>query len=481
MNGVLSPGVLPGVLRQIYVARRSGLLHFAQGDARYSVRFVNGNIVHAQSNLPQARLGQIMVEQGLLSQAHLQQAQQAVARTGRRFGEVLVEMGVLNWERLGDALAVQVRELLLQVFVWAEGSYEFEPRTDAAGQATLKLSTGEMILEAVRKVRGPAAVRHALGDLESTVILSTDPLLRFQRLTLSTVDGYVLSRVDGIATAREIVAMIPLPAEEIERSLLGLLCTGLVEYLAATRGAAADAGAATRAEVLEAAAQIASRDHYEVLEIARDATQAAVMAAYYRQARRFHPDGHHAPGLTDLREALEAVFARVSEAYETLRRPDLRQAYDQMLARSVASATAGQPEAEARILEETLQRVEHLLSETSYADAIQALEAVVPLARGRLLAKARLLLARSYLKSPRGAHLAEAELAAVLKQDPASVEAHLMLGRLYRDRGLRDRAAASFRRALEIDPQHRAAFAELESLGDGGGRADGLLGRLLKR
>jgi tetratricopeptide (TPR) repeat protein len=480
MQGLLSEGVVPGVLREIYVARRSGLLHFARGTARYGVRFVNGTIVHAESNLPQARLGEIMVGQGLLSEADLRRAQEVVARTRRRLGEVLVELGVLNWDRLGDALALQVRELLLQVFSWTDGRYEFEPREEVRGHATLKLSTGEMILEAVRRVNGPAAVRHGLGDLNRTVILSTDPLLRFQRLTLSSSDGYVLSRVDGIATAREIVAMIPLPAEDVQRSLLGLLCTGLVEYLSPEPGGAAESGAAARADILEAAARLARRNHYEVLEVAREATQATIMAAYYRQAKRFHPDGHHTPALSDLRDALEAVFQRVSEAYETLRRPELRQAYDQMLSRSLPAASAPSPDLEARVVEETLQKAEHLLAETSHADAIQALEAVKPLARGRLLAKTRMLLARSYLKSPRGARLAETELTSVLEQDPEYVDAHLMLGQLYRDRGLRGRAAAAFRRALELEPQNRTAFAELESLGEVGG-GEGLLSRFRKR
>jgi Tfp pilus assembly protein PilF len=86
---------------------------------------------------------------------------------------------------------------------------------------------------------------------------------------------------------------------------------------------------------------------------------------------------------------------------------------------------------------------------------------------------------RAYLKSPRGARQAEAELTSLLQQDGSHVEAHLTLGRLYRDRGLSDRAAASFKRALEIEPQNPAAFAELESLG--GSRRDGLLGRFLRR
>jgi curved DNA-binding protein CbpA len=265
----------------------------------------------------------------------------------------------------------------------------------------------------------------------------------------------------------------------VERSLLALLSTGLVEYLVRPEEAAAAKGAASRAEVLDAALHLASRDHYEVLEVPRDATQAAVMAAYYAQARRFHPDGHHDPALADLRDQLGAVFQRVSEAYETLHRPALRQAYDQMLSRAGPSAGASSADAEARVVEETLHRAEQLLTETSYADAIQTLEALLPLARGRLQARTRMLLVRAYLKSPRGARPAEAELTSLLQQDGSNVEAHLMLGRLYRDRGLRDRAAASFRRALEIEPQNRAAFAELESLG--APRGEGLLARFLKR
>jgi len=40
MKGLLSEGALPGVLRDVYVGRRSGRLHFSRGDQRYSVRLL---------------------------------------------------------------------------------------------------------------------------------------------------------------------------------------------------------------------------------------------------------------------------------------------------------------------------------------------------------------------------------------------------------------------------------------------------------
>ena len=41
-------------------------------------------------------------------------------------------------------------------------------------------------------------MRYALGDIDRVLALSSDPLLRFQKLTLSPTDGFVLSRIDGV-------------------------------------------------------------------------------------------------------------------------------------------------------------------------------------------------------------------------------------------------------------------------------------------
>lgn len=331
MRGLLSEGVLPGMLRDIYVGRRSGLLVFTRGHDSYAVRFRKGHIVHGQSSVPQAHLGEIMVDQGLLRQADLERATTVVRDTRKRLGQVLVEMGIIPRGQLEDALALQVREHLLSVFAWNEGVCAFEDQEaqpEGDFDLALKLSTGQMILEAVRRVRSHDVVRYGVGDLDRVLVLSSDPLLRFQRITLSPADGFLLSRVDGVTSARQILQAAPVAQEEAERSLFGLLCTGVVEYLAGAADEGMRPADTRRAEILDAFHGLPTRDYFQILELGRDASHAAVIAAYYRQARRFHPDVHHDPALGDLRDHLEAVFVRVSEAYETLRRPALRQSYE---------------------------------------------------------------------------------------------------------------------------------------------------------
>ncbi len=47
MKGTLSEGVLPGVLRELYVGRKTGTLHCDNGGERRSVRIHRGTIINA--------------------------------------------------------------------------------------------------------------------------------------------------------------------------------------------------------------------------------------------------------------------------------------------------------------------------------------------------------------------------------------------------------------------------------------------------
>jgi hypothetical protein len=233
IEGRLGDGVVPDLLREIYVGRLSGVLSLVRGEERQSLRFRRGHIVNAHTNVVEERMGELLVRRGLLSQDGLERATEIVIRDRRRLGEVLEELGLLDASGLEDAVALHVHELLAKVFSWPDGSYEFEPSADeeaAGGALTLKLSTAELILEAVRAVRDPQVVHEALGDTDRLLSPSSDPLLRFQKLTLTPADGFVLSRIDGTLSARELLSVIPLSPEDVERSLFGLLCTGILGH-----------------------------------------------------------------------------------------------------------------------------------------------------------------------------------------------------------------------------------------------------------
>ena len=65
------------------------------------------------------------------------------------------------------------------------------------------------------------------------------------------------------------------------------------------------------------------KDYYKVMGLPRDATEAQIKQAYRKLARKYHPD-------VSKEKDAEARFKELGEAYEVLKSPEKRAAYDQL-------------------------------------------------------------------------------------------------------------------------------------------------------
>jgi hypothetical protein len=155
VQGALWEGVLPGVLRGLYVGRRTGVLSFVRGDERCGVRFRLGNILSADTTVRENRLGETLVRQGRLTPGDLKRAVGFALRDGKRLGAVLMDLGLVDAPGLEEAVTAQAHQVLLHVFSWSEGSYEFhEESADQLLDGDVPPALyGELILQAARAFR----------------------------------------------------------------------------------------------------------------------------------------------------------------------------------------------------------------------------------------------------------------------------------------------------------------------------------------
>jgi serine/threonine protein kinase/tetratricopeptide (TPR) repeat protein len=369
------PSRLFALLREAYVGAKSGHLHLSVAGERKSLGIRQGQIVHGTSDTVGEHMGDVLVRYGLITDEDRQRALAVVLRERRRMGGVLAELGVLDRGRVEEAVGLHAREVLFGAIGRPRLACSFEELDEGLIETDLgsSVSTGQLILEATRRILDPELVRTVLGDLGRVLVLSPDPMLRTQRMALTPADGFVLSRIDGSTSARDVMALVPLPAEEAERSLFSLLCTGFVDYAAPStsprrrveppapastpppgklpraqesgpRGGGPQAAAHTSASaecpspartgaddiraLIEDTHSRLRQDHFEVLGVDRSATQEEIREAYASFARVLHPDASRPAGLEDLAERREAVFVRVTDAYHVLRNPDSRAGYE---------------------------------------------------------------------------------------------------------------------------------------------------------
>ena len=491
LKGLIQPGATPQVFRDVYTGRDTGLLRFSYVDDYCDLRFLRGNIVFAESSLAELQLGEVLVQRHLLTAHQLAEATLLVASEVRGLGDALIAKGYVSPAGLDAALTIYVQEVLARILTWGNGSYRFEvEETDILHESdvTLTQSTAELLLGAVSGVSDPDCIRFGLGSSDRVLIPTADPLIRFQRLKLSTVDGFVQSRLDGTLTVAEVIKLSGLQAEAVERSLLGLLCTGLVEPVA-DQAAGARAGETTqllREQILIGYRLLDQGDDLALLGVSEDASDSEVKAAYLRLAKKFHPDVQHSPDLADLGSKLETLFVRLGEAYRKLATSDARaiyaarrQATQPPRAEKGAKAPAvepadKQPDQQPVMPEEVYRKADDAYGEGKYWEAMALLGVAIQASSGALKRKGQLLLARAYLKYPDRVRDAEKELRGVIERDAENSEAHYLLGTIYMRTGMKARAVSQFRRTIELRPKHAEAREQLDRLvrddeGDGHG------------
>ena len=134
------------------------MLHFSQGQAIRAISLKNGKIVAASGRKGQ-RLGRILYDRGLITQAQLQEALEKAKEENKRLGEVLLDLGYIDEDSLKELISYQIQEAVLDISLWVEGDFEYRDcQLEFDERSVDDINTMRIILEAsVKKDEWAAA------------------------------------------------------------------------------------------------------------------------------------------------------------------------------------------------------------------------------------------------------------------------------------------------------------------------------------
>src|SRR5687768_6433254 len=224
LKGQIAELPVPDILQHLRLTKSTGILTLVSGGARKALYVKDGQVVFAASNLPNDRLGELLLREGKITVEEYEASIKAITK-GKRQGKVLVEMGALSPKDLWEGVQFQVKEIVYSVFQWDEGQFHFEESTlPEKERITVDLDVRDLLLAGLRRV-------DASGRLQSRYPEGDALLERVEGEKAGELESYeehVLALVDGERSVLDISRESEIGDNETLKVLYALLCTGVL-------------------------------------------------------------------------------------------------------------------------------------------------------------------------------------------------------------------------------------------------------------
>jgi len=350
-------------VRRLSAERRSGDLQVRSGRMVKIAFFDHGRLVFAASNLRRDRLGEALVADGRITQQDFDRVSALMrADRGRRFGEALVQAGVMDRYEVGTAVARQVRRVALSLFELADGAAVFEERACSIPlEYMISLSVHRLLYDGIRGMKNQELVLKGLGYLDRGVVLAEVPPFPYEPRGRSTEELEILDLAQRRVTVRRLGWAEGGLAFPRLRAVYALLAAGILReadaelavpqpvvqtetgmFLLSALHNRPDPSLrdAIRREVHQELEHSARLDREAWLKLARAAPRDELVRALEDKMERYHALRDGVAVDDPLRTDIDVILGRASSALRLARQAPETASAEAVLARHAAEAAA---------------------------------------------------------------------------------------------------------------------------------------------
>ncbi len=298
-----------------------------------------------------------------------------------------------------------------------------------------------------------------------------------QGAAITPEEGFLLSRIDGLARASDILAMSPMPEAETAAALLNLIDKDLIQFggKPPAREAAPSPAApapvnlvnptkgvpdeATLKELERLLGLAKSQAYSALLGVAADAPAGARKSAYLKIIGKFHPD-KFPRAADDIREKLSRLCAESSEAMDQLAAAPAPKPASSASSYGGGGNGFSRPSApmrsrgpnfdKRRYARELYDRAHRAFDMQDFWESIQLCRQA--LETDDTQAEYFHLLGRALMQNKKWRKEAADSFRRATELDPGNIAYLGMLGAVYKAEGLQARATAVLKKAQTLDP-----------------------------
>lgn len=218
-----------------------------------------------------------------------------------------------------------------------------------------------------------------------------------------------------------------------------------------------------RTELTERFDEFMKHNYFELLGVSKDSSQDEVKTAYFKLAKKYHPDRYVSQFSDEEMRRLREVSSRLNLAFNELRDPDRHKQY---VLKITQPERYEKQQSANRVMEAMMQyeKGKVLFNKQNYLEALKCFEWAVELHPTE--AEYHYMVGQACLRGSAGMKPDYERILAALEKageiQPSTAKYHLGLGYYWKLRGESKRAMRYFKNVKELDPKNHEAIREIK-------------------
>jgi CheY-like chemotaxis protein len=227
---------LANLLQAVSMSQSRGILSLTNGSQKALIQFCTEGIRLVSGASRALPLGRILIRSGKITNEQLEELLAEQRRSGRRLGDLILEEGLVSKADMDQALREQVSEEIYELFAWDEARFYFaesdnEVLPNGAGplaQVLLDSNLLSLMVEAARRADEMARFRSEL-PVDQLVPVRLDGEVPIDDLGVSKLAASeLLPLIDGKRSIDEIIRESSYPKYTVFSTLYELKQRGLL-------------------------------------------------------------------------------------------------------------------------------------------------------------------------------------------------------------------------------------------------------------
>jgi len=230
IKGNLETFYLTSLLQMLNYDQKTGKLTIKSDTNEVQIFLHEGDVVFATETQKTNRLGDLLKNNGIISQQTLSECLTLSRKNKQGLGKTLVQQGYISLERLNAFLLKQAENTIYNVFLWSHGEFEYrDQELNLKGVVGNKLNVMTLLLEASRRIDEIEILKKQIPSEAGILKIAGNADQDAGDIKLNPDEWRILSLIDGKSTVRQVFDKSGFDDFTAYKQLNSLIASGRIE------------------------------------------------------------------------------------------------------------------------------------------------------------------------------------------------------------------------------------------------------------